>query len=554
MFMRLQTKLILIICSLLTVLILALGGTFYYVVTRVVEQQIGVRALTVAESLAIMPEIREAMLSPDPSRIMQPIAESVRLKTNAEYVVIGDRNGIRLTHPIADRIGKPMEGGDNGPVLAGKAIISKAIGSMGLSLRGKAPIIDDSGNVIGIVSVGFLASEIARIDDPYQHTVYIVCALVLVLGAAGAVLIASSVRRSIHGLEPKEIGALYMEKKAILESIREGVIAVNHEGRITMANRIAMDFLQVPEQEDLTGRAIEEVIPNTGLPEIVRSGEVQLDQEMLMRGKEVIVNLVPILDSKGAVAGAVSSFRDKSELYRLAQELSRVRLFADSLRAQTHEFSNRLYVISGLIQLGSYQEAIELIHNEAVMQQNLVQFIMREIPDPVIGGFLIGKYNHARELKVNFTLDPESSFKDVPDTIDRSLLVTIIGNLTDNAMDAVLARSGLPPQERCVNLLLTDLGMDLIIECEDNGAGVQDGLGDTIFHKGVSTKSEDNRGIGLYLVRQAVTRLGGMVTYSRKPSGGTIFIAAVPKHQEKGGDGEDESTQSGPGADRGIDR
>ncbi len=530
--MRLQTKLILIICSLLTLLILALGGTFYYVVTRVVEQQIGVRALTVAESLAVMPEIRQALKAPDPSRIIQPIAESVRLKTKAEYVVIGDRNGIRLSHPIADRIGKPMVGGDNGPVLEGKAIISKATGSMGLSLRGKAPILDKDGRVTGIVSVGFLASEIDRIDDPYQHKVYAVCALVLMLGAAGAVFIARSVRRSIHGLEPKEIAALYMEKKAILESIREGVIAVNREGRITMANRIAMDILQVPENEDLTGRAIEEILPNTGLLEVVRSGEIQLDREMQMRGKDVVANRVPLLDGKGEVAGAVSSFRDKSELYRLAHELSRVKLFADSLRAQTHEFSNRLYVISGLIQLGSYQEAVELIHSEAGMQQNLVQFIMREIPDPVIGGFLIGKFNHARELKVSFTLDAESSFGDLPEPLDRSLLVTIIGNLVDNAMEAVLARSGLSPQERRVSLLLTDLGKDLIIECEDNGAGVAEGLGETVFYKGISTKEGEDRGIGLYLVHEAVTRLGGMVTYSRKPTGGTIFIAAVPKHPD----------------------
>ncbi|OXM16251.1 ATP-binding protein [Paenibacillus herberti] len=528
--MRLQTKLIITICSLLGTLILALGGTFYYVVTRVVEQQIGVRALTVAESLAVMPEVRAAMSGPQPGRIIQPIAEIVRQKTNAEYVVVGDKEGIRVAHPEVEKIGKPMVGGDNGPVLAGKAIISKATGSMGLALRGKAPIMDDQGKVIGIVSVGFLASEIDRIDDPYQNKVFFVGTLVLLLGAAGAVWIARSVRRSIHGLEPREIGALYMEKEAILESIREGVVAVNVDGRITMANRIALDIMQLPEHEDLVGRPIEDILPNTGLPQVIRSGEVQLDQEMVMRGKDVVVNRVPILDNRGNVAGAVSSFRDKSELYRLAEELSQVKLFADSLRAQTHEFSNRLYVISGLIQLGSYKEAIELIHSEAGLQQNLIQFIMKEVPDPVLGGFLIGKFNHAREVQVNFTLDAESSFRDVPETIDRSLLVTIIGNLVDNGLDSVRARSSLAPEDRRVSLLLTDLGTDLIMECEDNGAGVPDGLGETIFHKGVSTKPGENRGIGLYLVHQAVTRLGGMVAFSRKPSGGTIFIAAVPKH------------------------
>lgn len=528
--MRLQTKLILTICSLLGGLILALGLTFYYVVTRIVEQQIGVRALALAESIAASPDILDAMSGSNPSRAVQPIAEKIRLKTGAKYIVIGDRHGIRVAHPNLDKIGKPMVGGDNGPVLEGKSIISEATGSLGPALRGKVPIFNEEGQVIGIVSVGFLTSEIDRINDPYQKLVFVVGALVLLLGAAGAVWTARGVTRSIHGLEPKEIGALYMEKKAILESIREGVVAINREGRITVINRIALDTLQV--QEDVAGRLIEDILPHSGLPEVIHNGEVQLDQEMIMRGREVVVNRVPIIDSSGQVAGAVSSFRDKSELYQLAQELSRVKLFADSLRAQTHEFSNRLYVISGLIQLGSYKEAIDLIHSEAGIQQNLLQFIMREVPDPILGGFLIGKYNHARELKVNFMLDPESSFRDVPESIDRSLLVTIIGNLIDNALESVIARSTLAPEERKISLLLTDLGTDLIIECEDNGAGVKEGLGETIFNKGVSTKQGENRGIGLYLAQQAVIRLGGMLAFSRKPSGGTIFIAAVPKHKE----------------------
>lgn len=160
---------------------------------------------------------------------------------------------------------------------------------------------------------------------------------------------------------------------------------------------------------------------------------------MLINGQEVVVNRVPVFNRKQEVIGAVASFRNKSELFRLAEELSQVKRFAEGLRAQTHEYSNKLYVISGLIQLESYQEAVEMISRESDVHQNLIQFIMREIPDPVIGGLLIGKYNRAQELKIQFEIDRESSFRDVPGWIDKDLLVTIIGNLADNAWKLILS-------------------------------------------------------------------------------------------------------------------
>ncbi|WP_148927950.1 sensor histidine kinase [Paenibacillus methanolicus] len=527
--MRLQTKLILLLCSLLAFVTVSLGGIFYVVITTLLDKQIGARALTVAETIAIMPEIRDAFNDPDPSARIQPIAESARAKTGAQYIVIGNREGIRYAHPIPGRIGGRMVGGDNGPVLEGRSIISRATGSMGPSLRGKAPIFDKDGAVIGIVSVGFLTDEIDVIADAYQTEVLTVSCIALIIGAIGSVLIARSVRRSIHGLEPKEIGELYTEKKAILESIREGVIAIDQEGRVTLANRYANRLMHIPDSESVIGRHIEELIPNTGLMEVVRTGMPQSDRELVIGDQEVIANRVPIRDFHDRVTGAVSSFRSKSELYRLAEELSQVKRFAESLRAQTHEFSNKLYVISGLIQLESYQEAIDLISKEADVHQNLIHFIMREIPDPVIGGLIIGKYNHASELRIAFRLDEESSFRDIPAHVDRAHLVTIIGNLVDNAMDAALERH--PDQEGEVALFLTDLGEDLIIECEDNGAGISDDLGDSIFRSGFSTKQGEHRGIGLSLVEHAVRKLNGYITYDRSPMGGAHFTAAIPKRK-----------------------
>ncbi|UKS30800.1 sensor histidine kinase [Paenibacillus sp. HWE-109] len=550
--MRLQTKLILIICSLLVFLVFSLGGIFYYLMKTALEEQIGTRALKVAETVASMPEIQHAFSLQDPSSIIQPIAEAVREKIDAEYIVVGNREGIRYSHPVLDRIGKEMVGGDNAPVLAGKSIISKAIGSLGPSLRGKAPVFGDQSQVIGIVSVGFLTEDIELVTDKYQTRIELISLLVLVVGLLGSVLIARNVRRSIHGLEPKEIGALYTEKKAILESIREGIIAVNQEGVITMANRYALQLLELPVTAKITGRHIEDVIPNTRLVEVVRTGQAEFDHEMLIGDHEVIVNRVPIIERKSSVTGAVSSFRSKSELYRLAEELSQVKRFAEALRAQTHEFSNKLYVISGLIQLESYQEAVELITREADVHQNWVQFIMREIPDPMIGGLLIGKFNHAQELKLTFEIDHESSFRDIPASMERNLLITIIGNLIDNAMEAVLAKGN--HDDRYVKLFLTDLGDDLIIECEDRGIGISEETGGNVFVKGFSTKAGEHRGIGLALVQHAVGKLNGYITFHKNPEGGTIFTVAIPKltdlaersrtYGKDGTDGSERTSQS----------
>ena len=206
-------------------------------------------------------------------------------------------------------------------------------------------------------------------------------------------------------------------------------------------------------------------------------------------------------------------------------------------------------MISGLIQLESYQEAIELITRESDIHQNLFQFIMKEIPDPMIGGLLIGKFNRASELKVQLEIDRESSFKDVPDSVDRSSLVTIIGNLIDNAMEATF-ENALPTKD--VKVFFTDLGEDLIIEVEDNGCGISEEQAAAIFEMGFSTKSEENRGFGLALVKQAIERLGGYITFNRGTDVGTVFTVAIPKHRAEMKRRENHGIQTNGAMDIGV--
>jgi two-component system CitB family sensor kinase len=524
--MRLQTKLILLMGSLLFLIIIVLTFSFERMFITTHKKQIGGSALKIAKTVASMQTITDAFSDSDPSKIIQPIVEKIRLETEAEFIVVGNKAGIRYSHPVPNKIGKEMVGGDNGPVLKGQSIISEAVGTMGLSLRGKSPIFDQKHQVIGIVSVGFLVEDINKAAESYRNDIILLSAITLLIGCGGAILIANGVKRSIFGLEPKEIGLLYQEKKAILESIHEGIIAINKEGLITLANQTALKLLDPLEEMEIAGKHILDVLPNSRLLEVIKTGAAEFNKEMLINDNLVVLNRLPIFDRQHKVIGAVSSFRNKSELLRLTEELSQVKSYAETLRAQTHEYSNKLYTIYGLIQLESLQEAMDIITHETDVHQNLIQFLIKEIPDPILGGILIGKFNRANELKVELEIDKESTFHDIPGSISRSHLVTIIGNLIDNALDAVLAAN---PDNKKVKVFMTDLGDDLIIEVEDNGIGISPEAENRIYDIGFSTKSEENHGFGLDLVKRALQQLNGYITFQAHPHRGTIFTAAIPK-------------------------
>ncbi len=512
------------------IVMVSLAYFFEHMLELTVKEQIGMRALTVAESVALIPEIRKAFFTDKPWETIQPIVEEIRKKTGAEFIVVGNKDGIRYSHPVPKRIGKEMVGGDNGPVLKGQSIISEAVGSLGPSLRGKVPIFDDQGQVIGIVSVGFMLEDIYQINIQYRNKIILLVLAMILVGVVGAIFITNRLKKAILGLEPKQIVSLYQENKAILESVREGIIAVNTAGTVTMANHTAVQILGFPEGADITGRHIYDVLPGSRLLDVVQLGQSEFDQEMLIAENEVVVNRIPIFDHHNQVIGAVGSFRNKSELYHLTQELSQVKRYAEALRSQTHEFSNKLHMISGLIQLEHYQEALEIIQTEANVHQNFIHFIMKEIPDPMIGGLLIGKFNRARELKVELEIMQDSSFRDIPTAIDRGPLITILGNLIDNAMEAVLATGNI---EKAVKIFFTDISDDLIIEVEDNGIGIPESLDGKIFELGFSTKEKSSRGFGLPLAKQAIEQLNGYITFEQNQGGGTIFTVVIPKNKQQ---------------------
>ncbi|MGD6775142.1 MULTISPECIES: ATP-binding protein [Bacillaceae] len=523
--LRLQTKLIILIVTLLIGIIVLICGVFFYLEMKELKANTGKRALQIAKTISYMPEVQEAMGSENPSTTLQPLTLKIQQEIDAQFVVIGNNQGLRYTHPDFDKIGKQMVGGDNIRALEdGKAYISEATGSLGLSIRGKAPIVSEDGMVIGVVSVGFLMENLKSRMEEKLAEISLIALLAINIGVLGGYLLARNIRKDILDLEPHEIASLYRERNAILESVKEGIIAVDSNGNITMVNPSALDILDLREEE-LLHKQITDIVPDTDIMEVARTGHAQENKEIYLSDKDIIVNRIPIKE-KETVVGVVSSFRDKTDMKKLLHTLAEVKKYSEELRAQTHEFTNKLYVISGMLELGKFQEALDWIQKEYRINQAQNDIIFEKIKDEKLQAILLGKLAVASERKKLLQLDEESSVQVLPSNIKFSSLVAIIGNLLDNALDAVEEK-----EDGMVSFSAIDYGNDLILEISDNGPGFPVGTIDLIFRKGYTTKQADQpRGFGLAIVKKEVEQLEGTVEVQRTPVNTTVFTVYLPKN------------------------
>jgi len=503
------------------------GGMYTAMIGEILEEKIGKQALQVAQTVAKIPLVRQQIIKLQPEGKLQQLAEEIRLQTGAEFIVIGNIEGIRFSHPKPERIGKKMVGGDNAQALErGESYISRAVGTLGPSIRGKAPITTKDDGIVGVVSVGYLLEDVRHIVHEQQLKVGVLVGVLMLIGIFGAVHISNHVKQKIFGLEPEQIARLFSERASIIESIREGIVAIDRNSNVTVANRMAIDSVGCNTEEELLGKHIRDVLPGARLSKVLDGGEQRFDHEFEVQGTMMILNTVPMIEND-KIVGAVASFRRKHELDILAKQLSQVKEYSEMLRAQTHEYSNKLHTIAGLIQIGHEKEALELIGKEAAGYQGLIAFLAKAVPFPVLAAFIIGKYNHAQELRINFEIDPESQLTDVPEDLNREKLVTILGNLIDNAFDAALHGKNQPQ----VSLSMTDSGNDLVFEIGDSGLGIPPELTKKIFHRGFTTKQQD-RGHGLYLVMSALKDLNGEITLNDSELGGALFTVFIPKRRK----------------------
>jgi CitB family two-component system sensor histidine kinase CitS len=519
--MSLQTKIIgsNILNTIFIILIfLAISLVMEY---KQVEKQMGNQALQLAIAVSAMPTVVSSFEQDEPSKILQPLVNKIRKETGAEFIVIGNTDGVRYAHPDEMKLGLPMVGGDNSQALKGEFYISKAKGSLGRSIRGKGPIKNEEGQIIGVVSVGYLMEDLQETAFQRGKEIGFISLFVILIGMIVSYLLARNIRRTTLGMEPYEMTSLYLERNAILYSIKEGIISVDKHGFIRMINQSAKNLLGV--KDDILNQKVETILPNTGVYKVLQTGEPDRDHEVTLRNKNVIINRTPIIEND-QVIGVVSTFRDKTEINKMVETLTEVRKYSEDLRAQTHEFSNKLYVLSGLLQLGKVDEAINMIQAESSAIENQNKIIFEQIQDPKIQALLLGKLGKASEKKIQFIIDENSSIEALPAHLSYAEVISIIGNLVDNAFEAV---EGIKDGE--VTFFAIDVGEDLVIEVYDSGHGIPVQEMDRIFETGYSTKGDQNRGFGLAIVKQAVENLNGTIEVHSKPGAGTVLSIYLPK-------------------------
>lgn len=538
----LQTKILILVLSLVLFVIIILTATYSYYEAKEIEDERGQTALKISKTISLMPELPGYFQENDPVQVIQPAMERIRKQIDAEFIVVGNEEGIRYSHTRPEQIGEKMVGGDNHRALEeGEYYISRADGSLGPSLRGKSPIFNQDGEIIGIVSVGFLMEDIQeRIFNDVINVTYR-SLIVFVIAIIGSVMLARNIRKETMGLEPYQIAKLYTEREAILQSVREGILSYDITGEITMMNHTARKLLNV--QESFHDSKIEDLLPSSNPYQVFNTGEPQMDQELLLEDKTLIVSQTPIFH-KDEVKEVVASFRDKTEFEQMLNTISEVQSYSEDLRAQTHEFTNKLYVLSSLLQLGEYDEAVNMIQSETTDLQIKNRILFNQIEDTKIQAVILGKMGKASEQKINFDIDSNSSLETLPKHIKLTQLIVIIGNLLDNAFEAVAENH----KHSYVTFFATDLGNDIIFEVHDNGTGISEENKALLFNRDFTKKkSHDRRGYGLANVHETVTQLGGMVEVQSEIGEGSVFTVYLPKERKWEGDdnGDDKGSNRG---------
>ena len=491
------------------------------------------RAQAVAESMAAGRALRATLDSEGdrPSdgalNYFRTLAETNRLNSGSESVVVGTEDGTVLASADPSEIGKRLDMGES-TVLDGvgwRGVRDRPAGPVAVAM---APVFSDNPQQVGFISVRRPQPTIRdglREAAPNLLTYLGVASLI---GIAGSLLVARRVKRQTLGLEPVEIAGLVEHRNAMLHGIREGVVGLDTRGRVTLVNDEAIRLLRIPG--DAIGRPLEELGVGEELRDALLSGEVERDRAVGSNGRVLVVNRLPIA-TRGRRIGSVTTLRDRTELLELRRELDLTQHVTDTLRAQAHEFDNRLHTIAGLIEIGEADEAVRFVHRVTSSRSEFSAAVTSAVRDPAVAALLIAKSSQAAELGVDLRIADDSSLPVLPHELG-SDVTTVVGNLVDNALDAA---STAPQRWVEVSLGLVDGEVEIVVR--DSGPGVPAGMEKEVFRRGVSTKvgGTGERGIGLSLVHLLCTRRGGDASASS--DGGSVFTARLPVDQQTA-DGE----------------
>ena len=506
-----QYKFMLLIVTII-VLTLIVAGIFIerFMVLRF-QDQLASYARDIAYSVAEIPDIKKYIDWPEGDQIVQPIVEEIRKKVEVKYIL--------------------AISGKARPVIEGIPYSSyPEVTTLGPTLRAYVPVYRQDEQV-GAIAVYLWTRDINLLIWSLRKKIIFAIVLGLLIGIICAHFLAKNIKNSMFGMEPYQLASLLKEREALLESVKEGIVAADKEGKIVFMNKQARKMLGIGENDPVENKDVTNFVPNSKLMEVIRTGKAQYDQEQNVINLRIISNRIPI-KVDGQEYGAIASFRTIDEMQLLAEELTGAKKLAEvlrvqneALRVQKHDFLNKLHTISGLVQIGDYEDAISFMNNESNVQQEMIEFVMKRIHNSSIAGLLLGKMGRCRELGIELVLTRESCLE-LSVEIDINSILVCLGNLIENSMEAVLD-SGIENKKIVIVIKGSSKGIDLSLS--DTGSGITENVREKLFEKGFTTKKGDKRGYGLFLVKSIVDSLNGRIKIKSSPGKGTTISLFIPE-------------------------
>ena len=506
-------------------------------VARVIYDRVSINAVSINTILCNSLEIKESLASqnvyvrPDIDKFMADYVNDVDHSDEAGVAIYDNNHNLRVLYNPGNL--PDFEHSARGLVdqYSGRSKISYK-DNYAIPNKALGFVKNDRGDVIGYIVTGYSDEIVNNSTIDSVLFLLLMTVLGLVVGIWGAIYLSKRIKSVLFGYEPEEIARMLRERDILLNSVREGIVNINSNGRITLVNSEASILLQqagIKNVSEIMGMNASDVLKRLPINDIIKDGKTLVDASVKIGNTIFILTAVPLLLEDKNIVGAVLTFRKKSVVEEMANQLTGFKNYATALRAQTHEFMNKMHVIMGLIDMKAYDELKNFTQEIAYNRQSEVSYIVTRLKDITLSGFILGKISRSRELDIDFSLTEESELHselDVPSVHD---IVLIAGNIIENAFDALKNFDG----ERIVNLSILDFDREIVIVVEDSGPGMDESIRKHIFQRGFSSKCESGHGFGLYLVKQSIDSLNGTISVESAPGEGTIFTVRLPIKKEE---------------------
>ncbi|MFC5591381.1 ATP-binding protein [Sporosarcina soli] len=486
------------------------------------EKELRIRSMNTARTVAELTDVRNAIQEPQGWETLDPIIEEISVINGTDYIVVMNMDRIRYSHPVKERIGKVSQGEDEKGAFAEHIYFSKAEGEIGTFIRAFVPIKDAELNQIGVVVVGNKIPAFLDIMMNVSKDILFIVVLTLLFGLLGSILLANHIKKQMFQLEPYEIKRMHEERIATFHAMNEGVIAIDNKEIVTVFNDKAKKIFNVKGK--FVGQPIRAVLEDTRLPEIVERDQAVYNEVIQVSGKVILSTRVPI-HKDDELIGAVAIFQDRTDVAKLAEELTGVKNFVEALRVQSHEHMNKLHTIAGLIQLGKPEKALQLAFEISEEQEGVTKFLHEKIKNDALAGLLLSKVGRGKELGISVEIDKNSFFSTFPNQLDQHDFVVLLGNLIENAFGAF---EHVEVEDKKIELSIEQNENVCALLVEDNGAGIKETYLPKIFDKGFTVNKSEGTGYGLFLVKQIVEKGNGCIEVSTDQGGGTSILITFP--------------------------